>query len=142
GVVKAITIKEGTRVKQGDAILELEVAGDVVIPVAEKAVEMPTPAADAKQSFSEPKQVSEQFQQVTNMTANRPTGDVYAGPAVRKMAREIGLDLAMVPGSGPKGRIQKDDVKAFIKDALTNKKSTVVATGGAGIPGVPEVDFA
>lgn len=142
GVVKSVSIKEGSSVTQGTAILELETS-EVIAPVAEeKPVEMPTPTADAKQGFTEPKQVSEQYQQVTNMTASRPSGDVYAGPAVRKMAREIGLDLAMVPGSGPKGRIQKDDVKAFIKDALGNKKTTAVASGGAAIPSVPDVDFA
>ncbi len=141
GVVQSISVKEGDKVKNGTAILELAIADDTVVEQEEAPAEMPTPAADAKQGLTEPKEVSEQYQQITNMTSSRPSGDVYAGPAVRKMAREIGLDLALVPGSGPKGRIQKDDVKVFIKDTLDNKRSPVVATGGAGIPAVPEVDF-
>lgn len=141
GVVKSISVKEGDKVKHGSAILEMEVASDTVVEKEEAPLEMPTPAADAKQGLTEPKEVTEQYEQITNMTASRPSGDVYAGPAVRKMAREIGLDLALVPGTGPKGRIQKDDVKAFIKDVIDNKRSPVVAAGGAGIPSVPEVDF-
>src|SRR5690554_912473 len=141
GVVQSISVKEGDKVKNGTAILELAIADDTVVEQEEAPAEMPTPAADAKQGLTEPKEVSEQYQQITNMTSSRPSGDVYAGPAVRKMAREIGLDLALVPGSGPKGRIQKDDVKVFIKDTLDNKCSPVVATGGAGIPAVPEMDF-
>lgn len=141
GVVKSISVKEGDKVKHGSAILKMEVASDTVVEKEEATLEMPTPAADAKQGLTEPKEVTEQYEQITNMTASRPSGDVYAGPAVRKMAREIGLDLALVPGTGPKGRIQKDDVKAFIKDVIDNKRSPVVAAGGAGIPSVPEVDF-
>ena len=142
GVVVAVKLQEGAQVKQGDAILELKVEGAAApAPASEPAPAM-SPAAEARQSFTEPRQVSEQYQQVTGMTENRPSQEVHAGPAVRKMAREIGLDLSLVPGSGPKGRIIKDDVKFFIKNALSNKKQAPVATGGAGIPAVPEIDFA
>jgi len=144
GVVESIIIKEGTSAKEGDVILSLSVKGAVAAATQKPAEPaMPTPAADAKQTIAEPKPVAEQHQQVTGMTENRPTGDVYAGPAVRKMAREVGIDLVMVPGSGPKGRISKDDVKAFIKNALKNKSSgpAPVSGGGMGIPQVPEVDF-
>ncbi|NRB39498.1 MAG: dihydrolipoyllysine-residue acetyltransferase [Pseudomonadales bacterium] len=139
GVVESIMIKEGDQAGEGDAILMLKVAGAAASTPA--PVDMPTPAADAKQKITEPKQVSEAHQPVTGMTENRPTGEVYAGPSVRKMAREVGLDLALVPGSGPRGRIQKDDVKAFIKSAISNKAPKVAAVAGSGIPLVPEVDF-
>ena len=141
GTVRSIKLKEGDSVRQGDLILEVETASAAKVEAETDAddIAMPTPAADARQHLAEPKQVSEKYQQVTGMTASRPSGDVYAGPAVRKMAREVGLDLALVPGSGPKGRIQKDDVKAFIKDALVNKRSVLAA--GSGIPAVPDVDF-
>lgn len=62
---------------------------------------------------------------------------VYAGPAVRKMARELGVELNKVSGTGPRERILKEDVQAFVKDALTGSAGGV----GAGIPPVPEVDF-
>ncbi len=136
GKILKLLIKEGDTAQQGLPLVEMEVSG----VEAKTDTPLPTPAADAKQKVTEPKQVAEQHQPVTGMTENRPTGDVYAGPAVRKMAREIGVDLAVVPGSGPRGRIQKSDVKAFIKDALVNKKINQAA-GGANIPPVPEIDF-
>jgi len=70
---------------------------------------------------------------------------VYAGPAVRRMARELGVDLAKVEGTGARGRIVKDDVSLFVKSALTGGPGGGHAggtSGGAGIPAVPEIDFA
>lgn len=147
GKVLSINIKEGETAKEGDLILTLESTSAAPKTEAEadkpaKEPETPKPAADAKQGITEPEQVSKTYQPVTGMTENRPTGEVYAGPAVRKMAREIGVDLAMVPGSGPRGRITKDDVKTFIKSALKNKSGGGAVTQGSGIPAVPEVDFA
>jgi pyruvate dehydrogenase E2 component (dihydrolipoamide acetyltransferase) len=66
---------------------------------------------------------------------------VYAGPAVRLLARELGVELARIKGSGNRGRIVKDDVKAFVKTALTSGRAAA-GTTGTGIPPVPEVDFA
>ncbi len=140
GKVLAIKIKEGDSVKQGDAILELQVEGTAAALEASPSAAMPSAKAAAPQ-LTEPKQVTEQYKTITGMTENRPTGEVYAGPAVRKMAREIGLDLVLVPGSGPRGRIQKEDVKAFIKDALKNRSTAGNAVSGAGIPAIPEIDF-
>ena len=140
GIVESIEIKEGETANEGDVILTLKVAGSAAAPAGE--IKSPTPAADAKKTIQEPAKVAEQHQPVIGMTESRPTGNVYAGPAVRKMAREVGLDLVMVPGSGPRGRVSKDDVKAFIKGALKNKTQPAAqATGGAGIPKVPEIDF-
>jgi pyruvate dehydrogenase E2 component (dihydrolipoamide acetyltransferase) len=64
----------------------------------------------------------------------------HASPFVRKLAREFGVDLAKVQGTGPKGRISAEDVQAFTKKALAGGASTG-ATGGAGIPAMPAVDF-
>lgn len=66
-------------------------------------------------------------------------GKIYAGPAVRHMARELGVPLERVKGSGPKGRIQKDDLTRFVKEAVG--RSEVPSAGGAGLPPVPDVDF-
>ena len=73
----------------------------------------------------------------------RDGSKVHAGPAVRMTAREFGVDLAAVPGSGPKGRILKEDVQAYVKAMLQKAKDAPAAgaTGGAGIPPIPEVDF-
>ena len=64
------------------------------------------------------------------------TDRVYAGPAVRRLARELGADLAAIRGSGPRGRILKDDVKGFVKATLTG------SAPAASLPGVPDIDFA
>ena len=64
---------------------------------------------------------------------------VYAGPAVRKLARELGVDLAKVTGSGPRERVLKEDVQGFVQRALSGK--VPAAATGAGLPTVPDVDF-
>ena len=69
--------------------------------------------------------------------ASRPSKDVHAGPAVRKLARETGVDLGTVPPSGPKDRILKEDVHAHIKQRMEQP----AAAGGAGAPDLPEIDF-
>ncbi|CAM5230251.1 Acetyltransferase component of pyruvate dehydrogenase complex OS=Stutzerimonas stutzeri OX=316 GN=aceF PE=3 SV=1 [Stutzerimonas stutzeri] len=67
---------------------------------------------------------------------------MHAGPAVRQLAREFGVALAAVSGSGPKGRILKEDVQQYVKSMLQQGPQTsVAASGGAGIPPIPAVDF-
>ena len=63
---------------------------------------------------------------------------MYAGPAVRKLAREMGIDLSKVNGSGPRNRIQKDDIKSFVRDLIEKRGGTI---GGSGIPAVPDIDY-
>ena len=69
--------------------------------------------------------------------AGRPSRNVHAGPAVRKLARETGVDLGAVPPSGPKDRILKEDVHAHIKQRMEQP----AAAGGGGAPDLPEIDF-
>ena len=69
--------------------------------------------------------------------AGRPSRNVHAGPAVRKLARETGVDLGTVPPSGPKDRILKEDVHAHIKQRMEQP----AAAGGTGAPDLPEIDF-
>ncbi|MGK0223680.1 MAG: pyruvate dehydrogenase E2 component (dihydrolipoamide acetyltransferase), partial [Limisphaerales bacterium] len=66
------------------------------------------------------------------------SSQVYAGPATRRLARELGVDLSQVEGSGQRKRIVKDDVKAFVKNQLTQKASVT----GVGLPAVASIDFA
>ena len=68
-----------------------------------------------------------------------PAAPVYAGPAVRKLAREFGIDLVAVTGTGPRGRILKEDLHAFSRRRL---QGVEVSAAGSAIPGVPDVDFA
>ncbi|WP_447749972.1 dihydrolipoyllysine-residue acetyltransferase [Pseudomonas nicosulfuronedens] len=144
GVVKAIKVKIGDTLKEGDEILELEVAGSVPAPapIAAAAAEKPTAAAPVK---ADPVR-AEQARAPEATPVGAPSRDgtkVHAGPAVRMVAREFGVDLAEVKGTGPKGRILKEDVQLFVKEQLQRGKSgaSAGATGGAGIPPVPEIDF-
>jgi pyruvate dehydrogenase E2 component (dihydrolipoamide acetyltransferase) len=88
---------------------------------------------------TEPVELNEEVAKV-NLDAgvSEPSSDVHAGPAVRKIAREFGVELAKVQGSGPKGRVIKEDVQKYVKTALGNSTSS----SDSAIPPVPVVDFA
>ena len=74
--------------------------------------------------------------------SSKSEGEVYAGPAVRQLARELGVSLAGISGSGPRGRVLKEDVQGYVKQALQHQSRAGVAiTTGAGIPPIPETDF-
>ena len=66
-------------------------------------------------------------------------GEIYAGPAVRKLARELGVQLVRVDGTGPQGRVLKEDLQQFVRKVIREPVGAV--TGGTGIPSVPEIDF-
>ena len=145
GTVVKLVVAEGDKLGTGDDVALFEVASaeapaEEKAPVAEKAPAAapaaeaaPAPAVEASVADEEPAAAVEPV----------TSGEVYAGPAVRLLARELGVDLAQVAGTGPKGRIQKDDVSNFVKKVMQNKDSAAapVATGGAGIPAIPAVDF-
>jgi pyruvate dehydrogenase E2 component (dihydrolipoamide acetyltransferase) len=134
GTVRALKIKEGDKVSAGSPILELEVVSAATTAPAPQPVTAASPATapEAKPGAAEIKSSAPQKAVAAN-------GDIYAGPAVRKLAREMGIDLAKVGGSGPKHRISKDDIKSFVRDLIEKRGSTV---GGSGIPAVPDIDFA
>ncbi|MDB6060389.1 MAG: dihydrolipoamide acetyltransferase [Verrucomicrobiaceae bacterium] len=136
GIVRALKLKEGDRVAIGSPILELEVAGTpspAEAPAAKPAATVSAPTA------AQPTQPSAAAPVVATQKTVAATNDVYAGPAVRKFAREMGIDLAKINGSGPKNRVQKDDIKSFVRDLIEKRGSTVA---GTGIPAVPDIDFA
>ena len=141
GVVKDILVKEGDVMNQGDLILKVEVAGSVVTAVPAEAsaapaapAETPKPAAPASAPVS-----AETPKQAELEQANK---HFHAGPAVRKLAREFGVNLELVKGSGPRTRILKEDVQAFVKTKLKEASQPKGVTGGAGIPPVPAQDYA
>lgn len=119
-------------------------------PRAERTDSSPSPSARGQDKASSPSS-SGRGQGEGSSPAKSPTGlppvdeagfaRAYASPSVRKFARELGVDLSRTKGSGPKGRITPDDVKAFVKQALAAPAATGAATGGAGLPKIPEVDF-
>jgi len=144
GKVLKIVVAEGDKLGTGDDVALFEVISAGQEPAPEVAAE-PTPqaAAPAPAPVAEaaPAAPQEAPQPAGEPVAS--SGDVYAGPAVRLLSRELGVDLTQVSGTGPKGRIQKDDVSNFVKKVMQNKESAAAApaAGGAGIPPIPAVDF-
>ncbi len=142
GTVVSIAIKTGDTVNVGDVVLELQTAGSPVsspAPVetaapAAEAAPTPAPVADDKPTFEPETKVMPPSQPVEKH------GDVYAGPAVRMLARDLGVDLTLVKGSGPRGRIAKEDLQEYVKARLAEPAQAAVS--GSGIPAIPAVDFA
>jgi len=136
GEVLEILVKEGDSVKQGDELLQLRTTGVIAVAAAPTSIPVPeTPVATSAAS------VPEVVVPAVDKSASTGSGGVYAGPAVRKLAREFGIELGMVVGSGPRGRVVKGDLQQFVQKSLRGE-SAVPATGGAGIPAIPEIDFA
>jgi pyruvate dehydrogenase E2 component (dihydrolipoamide acetyltransferase) len=146
GVVESLSIKVGDDAKTGDLILTLKVAGAAPAKKAEpkpqqEAAPQQQAAAPNKQGVPEAKAASTPAPAVSG--PSKAGTKVHAGPAVRMTAREFGVELADVTGTGPKGRILKEDVQAYVKNMLhkTKQASAEGATGGAGIPPIPTIDF-
>lgn len=151
GKLIELTVKEGDTVSEGDVIGYMEVAGAKKAAPKKAAPEK----ADAKQDKpSQDKQTKSAESPAgtpspeAQMAAHKPRDGklVHAGPAVRMLARELGVDLGLVKPSGPKDRVLKEDVQSYVKQAIANQSkaqpgATTAATGGAGIPPIPEVDF-
>ena len=141
GKVKEVKVKSGDRVSEGDLIVLME-AGE-----GKSKVEPPSPEG-VQESDAHPIEGPKEEPAPTAAAAPRPDGEgeakdfsgVHASPSVRRLARELGVDLGQIKGSGEKGRITKDDVKAHIKGAAP--VAAVAPAAGAGIPEIPPVDFA
>ncbi|WP_394183980.1 pyruvate dehydrogenase complex dihydrolipoyllysine-residue acetyltransferase [Marinomonas posidonica] len=140
GKVKSISIKEGDQVSEGDLILELEVEGAVSAPAAQATAPAPEKKAEAP-AASQPKAATPAVDQSAVLT--EPSKKVHAGPAVRMLARELGVDLSLVRATGPRGRILKEDLHAYVKAAVKKAASAPAAgaASGAGLPTVPDQDF-
>lgn len=148
GKLVELSVKEGDSVSEGDVIGIVETAGAKKKPAPKKQTEQKqAPKADKPQSAPAPKAEKSKSAPAAEPSA-APAKDgkrVHAGPAVRMLAREFGVDLAQVPPSGPKDRVLKEDVQAFVKKALSGgaDQSTgqAPAAGGSGIPPIPDQDF-
>lgn len=138
GKILSLAVKVGDKVSQGAVIGVLASAGGAVsapaAAPAKAAAPAPAPAAKVEApKAAAPAPVAADVAQ---------TGDVYAGPAVRKLARQLGVDMGKVSGTGPRGRLQKDDVRSYVKPIVIAAQSGAPLGGGSGIPRVPAVDFA
>lgn len=138
GVVKELKVKTGDKISQGSTILVLETSA----AVTEKPAAKEAPAKTAETSAPKSEAISEApVKEAAPMVVptSQSNAEVHAGPAVRRIAREFGIDLSQVQSTGPKSRILKEDVQLYVKSRL--------AQGGAsgttsGLPAAPTVDFA
>ncbi|MBH95909.1 MAG: pyruvate dehydrogenase complex dihydrolipoyllysine-residue acetyltransferase [Gammaproteobacteria bacterium] len=137
GKVLALSVNEGDSVTRGDPIAEIEVTGDAT-PQAIKAPQKS--AQEASPPTSAPAPIPDS-RVVVEPTAPSVASSVHAGPAVRALARELGVNLTKVPPSGPRGRVTKDDLHNFVKAKLEEAESGTAVASGSGIPAIPVVDF-
>lgn len=143
GVIQSIAVKEGDKVVTGSPLLTLETGKASTQAIPEKKSENEKVQTEKKITTETPSLVSEK---ASNTSASLPSvstqtqaqsGMVYAGPLVRKLARELGLELSQVTGTGNKSRITKEDVMGFVKNKLSGSQTV----GGNLFPPMPSIDF-
>ena len=149
GEVLELLIAEGASVTQGAALIKLSVKGGSL--PAEAATSDAAPVVDSRDTATKtsppraaanpaPKVSAPAVSAQPSSSASADASDLYVGPAVRKLAREFGVDLKAVKGSGPKGRIVKEDLHAYVSQRLADPSIRAVSVG-SGIPEVAEIDF-
>ncbi|AKE08846.1 pyruvate dehydrogenase complex dihydrolipoyllysine-residue acetyltransferase [Serratia liquefaciens] len=137
GTVKEIKISAGDKVKTGSLIMVFEVEGAAPAAApAQKAEAAPAPAASAAPAKQAAPAAKGEFAE--------NDAYVHATPVIRRLAREFGVNLAKVKGTGRKGRILREDVQTYVKNAVKRAEAAPAAAAGGGLPGMlpwPKVDF-
>ena len=147
GSVLEIKVAEGDKVNVGDAIAVLTSKAEalvepseVVLPVAVEPEVLVVPVVQAKQAVAaDPALAQTQASVVPDVVAVVANSAAHAGPAVRMLARELGVDLAQVASTGPRDRVLKEDIQAFVKQKL--QQPAAPSMQGQGIAQPPEIDF-
>lgn len=143
GTVKSVDVTLGDKINRGDRIVQIETAIAAVEPAQPAATAEPV-VAPAAETPRPPGEKEPLRRPVLARPSDAPRGKAHASPGVRRFARELGVDLFYVPGSGPKGRITKADVQDFVKRSLAEgSRAASSETGGSGLelPAMPTVDF-
>ena len=141
GTVKEIKISTGDKVKTGSLIMVFEVEGAAPAAAAPQQAAAPAPVAASAPApaAAAPAAKAEGKSEFAENDAY-----VHATPLIRRLAREFGVNLAKVKGTGRKGRILREDVQTYVKDAIKRAEAAPAAAAGGGIPGMlpwPKVDF-
>jgi pyruvate dehydrogenase E2 component (dihydrolipoamide acetyltransferase) len=152
GTVKEILVSVDDSVEEGSAIIRLE----TVSTQAETASQAPEPTGTkptktAEQASAAPQTSAQATAKAAtaspsptppsiNQASKQTIGKSHATPSIRKLARELGVDLSRVTGTGRKGRVSADDLKAYVKGILSGSTGASVGAG-SGIPAIPDVDF-
>ncbi len=150
GVVKELKVKVGDKVSEGSPVLVIESQGGApaAAPAQERKEAGPAPAAPKPESVPAAAAPIPRPSPVPPEPREANGARPHASPSVRKFARELGVDLAKVRGSGPKGRVLHEDVQGFVKGVMVEgagAASAPAARGGGmpfNLPAWPEVDFA
>lgn len=145
GTVKQLKVKLGDKVSEGDTILLLEAEDQPAAAAAPAPAEPPAEPPRAEEAPPAPRVPARPAEAVPGLPTPRPSPTAHiqpesfkrahASPSVRRFARELGVDLTKIQGSGPKGRILKEDVQGYVKRVLAQP------AGGLGVAPMPEIDF-
>tara|TARA_R110000824_G_scaffold7892_3_gene35735 strand:+ start:85911 stop:87662 length:1752 start_codon:yes stop_codon:yes gene_type:complete len=159
GKVTAIKVKVGDKVSTGTVIMSAETvataelssaqsvetaskpATETVVKSDEKASKPDSQAGSAQQNSDTTTSQTQETVTTTATTTRNDNSEVYAGPAVRKLARELGVNLSLVTGTGTKNRILKEDVHEFVKSVLQQGGAPAGAGGAFGLPTMKDIDF-
>lgn len=142
GVVESIGVALGDKVSEGDSVLTLKIA---TAATPEVPAEAPTSEQTDSKSTTVPQAqaTAPKPQPVATQTATKTVGagqsGVHAGPAVRRMARILGVDLTRVKDTGPRGRVLKEDVEAYVREQMSERQAP--ANTGFQLPEMPKIDF-
>ncbi|MET3814332.1 pyruvate dehydrogenase complex dihydrolipoyllysine-residue acetyltransferase [Pantoea sp. UYEF8] len=141
GTVKELKVATGDKVSTGSLIMVFEVEG--AAPAAAPAAAKQDAAAPAEKAEAKPAAAPAAKAESKGEFAENDAY-VHATPVIRRLAREFGVNLAKVKGTGRKGRILKEDVQSYVKEAVKRAEAAPAAASGGGLPGMlpwPKVDF-
>lgn len=145
GTITAILVKVDDDVSEGTLVVELESttseSTSQASPEASTEAAKQAPAPSKQSAPATPSAPATSIAENTTPAAASSGGDSHASPSIRRFARELGVDLSKVTGSGRKNRITKDDIKAFVKGVISKPAVAQTTVAGSGIPSIPDQDF-
>lgn len=146
GVVKSVEVKVGDKVSEGSLVITLETTSESSAPAAKSSPEKPAATQEAKKAEAPSSPKVPPVPHHPSAGEKKSDSAIHASPSVRRVAREFGVDLTQVKGTGRKARILKEDVQSYVKYELSRPKMTAGSSVGDGSGGLqvlaqPKVDF-